>query len=359
MSADQRFTAPFLHALSRRLFMRADTPQHIADEVSAILIGANLAGHDSHGVLRIPTYLQQIESGHLNPSAEPSVAQEDATTLCIDGNSGFGHYTARRAMALAIEKARTSKISCVTFRRVQHIGRLGEYVEDAARAGCLGLITIGNGSRASGRTAPHGGAKAVLGTNPIAIGVPTGDETPFVLDYATSIVANGKIQVARSKGLDMPPGHLLDSDGYPTVKIDDLDNGGSLLPFGGHKGYALSLAICLLGGLGTQFDPERAAMGGCYMQVLNIAAFTPLAAYQQNVRMFLDAIKETPLAPDATAVLAPGDFEAQNRHQRLADGIEVPITIVTQLQEWAERLQVPFDLSIVEPSDHRWYPTAA
>ncbi len=359
MDADQHFTAPFLHALSRRLFMAVGAPQPIADDVSAILIGANLAGHDSHGVLRIPTYLQQIAAGTLDPAAEPLLVQEDATTICIDGNNGFGHYTARRAMALAIAKARTSNISCVTFRRIQHIGRVGEYAEDAARAGCLGLITIGNGARSGGRTAPHGGAKAVLGTNPIAVGVPTGDETPFVLDFATSIVANGKIQVARSKGLDMPPGHLLDSDGYPTTSIDDYENGGSLLPFGGHKGYALALLVCLLGGLGTHFDEEQAAMGGCYMQVLNIAAFTPLAAYQQNVRTFLNAIKDTPLAPDATEVLAPGDFEARNRKQRLATGIAVPAKIATQLQTWAERLHLPFAQSIIEPGDAARYPTAA
>ncbi|MCB0061698.1 MAG: Ldh family oxidoreductase [Caldilineaceae bacterium] len=357
MIATHRFPVPHLHAISRTLLMQAGTPHPIADEVSAILIGANLAGHDSHGVLRIPTYLQQIAEGKLDPAAEPKVVEEDATTLRIDGMNGFGHYTARRAMALAIEKARTSKISCVTFTRVQHIGRLGEYAEDAARAGCLGIVTVGNGSRTVGRTSPHGGARAVLGTNPIAIGVPTGDDTPFVLDFATSIVAQGKVQVAKSKGLDMPPGHLLDSDGYPTTKIEDFENGGSLVPFGGHKGYALSLFICLLGGLGTTFDPERAAMGGCYMQVLNIDAFTPLAAYQQNVRTFLDAIKETPVAPDAAEVLVPGDFEQRNRRERLAAGIEVPETIVGQLQQWAARLQVPFDESTNEEQDRARYAT--
>ena len=216
---------------------------------------------------------------------------------------------------------------------------------------------MGNGSRNAGRTSPHGGARAVLGTNPLAIGVPTGDETPFVLDFATSIVAQGKVQVAKSKGLDMPAGHLLDSDGYPTTKIEDFENGGSLVPFGGHKGYALSLFICLLGGLGTTFDPERAAMGGCYMQVLNIDAFTPLAAYQQNVRTFLNAMKETPLAPGVDEILVPGDFEQRNRRQRLIEGIDVLETICNQLQQWADRLHVPFDHTIIEAADRARYAT--
>lgn len=343
MVSMQTIPAAALQALTSRLFMQVGAPQHIADDVARILVGANLAGHDSHGVLRLPIYLQHITEGKLDPAAEPVVVEEDATTLKIDGQNGFGHYTARRGMALAIEKARQSKISCVTFSRINHIGRLGEYAEDAARAGCLSITTVGNGSRDFGRTAPYGGAQYRLGTNPIAVGVPTGDAFPFVLDFATSIVAEGKIQVARSKGLDMPPGYLFDKQGQPTVKTADFYDGGCMVPFGLHKGYALSLFICLLGGLGAPFDPEKAAMGGCYMQVLNIDAFTPLADYQRNVRMFLDAMKATPLAPDFDEVLVPGEFEERNRRQRLANGVEVPETIISQLRQWADKLAVPME----------------
>ena len=341
MVAMHAVPATALQELTSRLFMQVGAPEHIADDVARILVGANLAGHDSHGVLRLPIYLQHITEGKLDPAAEPVVVEEDATTLKIDGQNGFGHYTARRGMALAIAKARQSKISCVTFTRINHIGRLGEYAEDAARAGCLGITTVGNGSRDFGRTAPYGGAQYRLGTNPIAVGVPTGDAFPFVLDFATSIVAEGKIQVARSKGLDMPPGYLFDKQGQPTVKTADFYDGGCMVPFGLHKGYALSLFICLLGGLGAPFDPEKAAMGGCYMQVLNIDAFTPLADYQRNVRMFLNAMKATPLAPGFDEVLVPGEFEERNRRQRLANGVEIPETIISQLRQWAEKLNVP------------------
>ena len=341
MVSMQTIPAAALQELTSSLFMKVGAPAHIADDVARILVGANLAGHDSHGVLRIPIYLQQIQEGKLDPAAEPVIVAEDATTLKIDGQNGFGHYTARRAMALAIEKARQSKISCVTFTRINHIGRLGEYAEDAARAGCLGITTVGHGSCDAGRTAPYGGAQYRLGTNPIAVGVPTGDEFPFVLDFATSIVAEGKIQVARSKGVDMPPGYLFDKQGQPTVKTADFYDGGCMVPFGLHKGYALSLFICLLGGLGAPFDPEKAAMGGCYMQVLNIDAFTPLADYQRNVRTFLNAMKATPLASGFDEILVPGDFEERNRRQRLTNGVEVPETIVNQLWQWADKLGVP------------------
>lgn len=344
MVAMHSVQAGALQELTARLFQKVGAPQHIADDVAKILVGANLAGHDSHGVLRIPAYLQQIEEGKLDPAAEPVVIEEDATTLKLDGQNGFGHYTARRGMALAIAKARQSKISCVTFSRINHIGRVGEYAEDAARAGCLGMITVGSGARDFGRVAPYGASQSRLSTNPIAVGAPTGDDVPFVLDFATSIVAEGKIQVARSKGLDMPPGYLFDKHGQPTTKTAEFYDDGCMVPFGMHKGYALSLFVCLLGGLGAPFDPERAAMGGCYMQVLNIDAFTPLADYQRNVRAFLNVMKETQFAPGFNEILVPGDFEQRNRQQRLAHGIEVPETIMSQLQEWAQKLAVPMTI---------------
>jgi LDH2 family malate/lactate/ureidoglycolate dehydrogenase len=356
MTTSHSLQANYLHALTRRLFMAVGAPRHIADDVAEILVNANLAGHDSHGVLRIPTYLKQIEAGAIQPAAEPQVVQEGPNRLLVDGQGGFGHYTARTAMNLAIDKARRETVCCVSFARVGHIGRLGEYAEAAARAGCIGLITVGGGSRQNiGRTVPHGGVVGVLGTNPIAIGVPTGDETPFILDYATSMVAEGKLQVARSKNLDVPEGTILDQQGNPSVKPADFYDGGFLLPFGRHKGYALSLFTCLLGGLSGNFDPAHAAMGGGFMQVLHVEAFTPLAAYQQNVRAFLDGMKSTPPAPGFAEVLVPGDVERRSRSQRLADGIEIPDTIYSQLRTWAEQLNVPLSESIVEPTDTERY----
>ncbi len=323
--------------------------------MARILVGANLAGHDSHGVLRVPTYLQAIQDERLQPAAAPIMLKETPTTLLLDGQNGFGHYTAYRGMALAIEKARQSNICCVNFVRTGHIGRLGEYAEQAARAGCVGLTTVGFGSRqVGGRVTPFGGLAGVLGTNPISVGVPTGDNTPFVLDYATSVVAEGKLQVARSKGLDVPPGYIVDKAGQPTVKTADFYDGGALLPFGNHKGYALSLLICLLGGLSGQFDTAQAGMGGPFIFVMNIEAFTPLATYQQNVRTFLDAIKGTPSAPDKE-ILAPGDFEQRNRSERLANGVPLPDTIYQQLRSWAEKLNVPLEDGLVEASDRKRY----
>src|SRR5262249_13052468 len=145
MSKTKLFQPAHLHSLARRLLQAAGTPRHIADEVSGILVSANLAGHDSHGVLRVPAYLRAIEQGGIDPAAEPAVIRETPGTLTIDGKGGFGHYTACRAMQQAIEKARQSDLCAVSLVRTGHIGRLGEYAEQAARAGCIGIITVGGG----------------------------------------------------------------------------------------------------------------------------------------------------------------------------------------------------------------------
>src|SRR5262249_25736276 len=162
---------------------------------------------------------------------------------------------------------------------------------------------VGGGSRDGGGILPHGGLQGRLGTNPIAVGAPTGDETPFVLDFATSTIADGKIRVARSRGADLPPGCIVDRHGNPSVKTADYDDGGFLLPFGGHKGYALSLLVCLLGGLAGTFDWERGSMGGAFMQVIAVNALTELPEYQRGVRAFLDGMKATPPASGFAEVL--------------------------------------------------------
>ena len=355
MTVAHRFQASYLHAITRQLFMAAGAPRHIAADVAEILVKANLAGHDSHGVLRIPAYLKGISEGRIVPTAEPEVLKETTNTLLLDGGYGFGHYTARRGVQLAIEKAKQSNICCVSFVRTGHIGRLGEYAETAAQAGCIGIIAHGFGGKNLGRVTPFGGAQGALSTNPMAVGIPTGAGAPFIIDFATSVVAEGKLQVARSKNADLPEGYIVDKHGRPSTRTADFYDGGYLLPFGGHKGYALSLFICLLGGLAGNFDPEQNRLGGEFMQVINIEAFTPLAAYQQSARAFLDGIKAMPPAPGFEEVLVPGDFEHRSRLKRLADGIEVPETIYSQIQEAAGQLHVSLSQDMVEAADIERY----
>jgi LDH2 family malate/lactate/ureidoglycolate dehydrogenase len=359
MATTHHFQASYLHAVTRQMLTAAGAPRHIADDVAEILVKANLAGHDSHGILRIPAYLRGIEAGRIVPAAEAAVAQETATTLHIDGQDGFGHYVARKGVTLAIEKAKQADLCGVSFVRTGHIGRLGEYAETAAQAGCIGIITHGLGGKNRGPVVPFGGASGVTSTNPIAVGIPTGDPTPFVLDIATSVVAEGKLQVARSKNADLPEGYIVDKQGRPSIKPADFYDGGFLLPFGGHKGYGLGLVVALLGGLSGRYDLAAGTMGGEFMVIINVSAFTPLEDYQRGVRSFLDGIKSTPPAPGFNEVLVPGDFEARSRARRLVDGVEVPDTIYQELQEWAGKLGVSIEKDIVELADANRYHSMA
>ena len=344
MTTSNRHSAEYLQKTSQKLFMAAGTPDDIAATVSEIIVNANLAGHDSHGVQFVPMYLDRIEAGEIAQSAYPEIVRETANTLHVDGHSGFGHHMSRQAMEWAIDRARLSAACSVTFQNTTHIGRLGDYAEQAARAGCVTLITLGWASpEGRSQVVPFGGARGVLGTNPIAVGIPTGDDAPFVIDFATSVIAGGKVLVARSKGVELPPGAIVDKNGRPSTDPAVYFDGGNLLPFGGHKGYALSLFLSLMGGLAGGFASEETAMSGLFMQVYDVAAFSSLEAYQQNVRAVLDGIKATPAAPGFDEVLVPGDFEYRSRQQRLADGIEVPAETFRKIEVWADKLNVSLE----------------
>ncbi len=352
----QTFQADHLHVISRRILMAAGTPMHIADNVAEILINSNLAGHDSHGLLVLSERVDQITSGTVDATAEPVVVKETGATLTLDGNRGFGLHAARTAMDRAIEKTKTSDVCCVGFRNMNHIGRIGEYAEAAARAGCVALITFGAvGDNYS--TIPFGGADGLLRTNPVTCAFPTGDDAPFLLDMATSVVASGKIKVARSQGVDAPSGTIVDKDGVPTVKTEDFYDGGHLLTFGGHKGYGLSLMSALYGGLVGNIEEDGSVVGE-FMQVIRVEAFSPLEEYQAGVRKLLDKLKSSKPAPGFDEVMVPGDFEARTRRARLADGIELPNTVVSLIEERAEKFGVSMDVDEIPSDDTARYQRA-
>ena len=360
MVETHNFAASHLHAITRQIFIGAGVPRHIADSVAGILVNANLSGHDSHGVLRIPQYLGWIADGSLQPAAEPSVTKETPNSLLVDGNHGFGHYASLQTIHMAIEKAKTGNVACANLVHMSHIGRLGEYAEAAVRAGCIGVITcgVGLGCTTPTRVVPFGGSVGKLDTNAIAIGVPTGDGAPFIADFATSVVAEGKVRVAQSKNLDLAEGCILDKHGNATVKPTDFFDGGWLLPLGGHKGYALSLMTCLLGGLSPDIDLGVDGMSGAFMQVINIQAFTPLDSYGRGVRAFLDGMRHTPPAPGYDEVLVPGDLAHRRRVERLTNGIELPETTYQHIRDAAAQFNAPMSEEIVETADVEQYHRA-
>lgn len=317
------------------------TPENTECVVSA-LVGANLAGHDSHGILRIPAYVADIKSGRLDPKASPEVVHDAGSTAIVDGGATFGQVGARFAADLAVEKARRAGLAAVTARNCHHTGRIGEWVERIAAAGMIGFATTA-GIRGPYSTVPFGGAKGALGTNPLAWAFPrTGGRPPILLDYATSAIAQGKLQVARAKGAPVPPGCIIDKHGRPTTDVEEYFDGGNLLPFAGHKGYSLSVVVELLavGLSGGALAPEG-TRGSCFFALaMSPAAFVSRADFDAYVERIAERLTSVPPAPGFERVLLPGEPEASTRAERLREGIPVAERTWEQLEATARDLGV-------------------
>ena len=290
---------------------------------------ANLTGHDSHGVIAIPTYIDRIEKGHIVPGAPFTIVQESATTTVVDGNWGFGFAVADRAMRLTIEKAKKSNVAATTILRQSHVGRVGAYPIMAAKEGMIAIMTADSG-RSPKAVAPFGGAEARVGTNPISIAIPSNLGGTFCLDMATSAVAAGKIKLAQAKGIQIPTGWIVDKDGAPTTDPMEFDKGGVLLPLGGeegHKGYGLSAMVeilsALLPGLGFGVDPTGRHNDGCFIACFKVEAFRPLETFKKEVTEFAQYLKATKPQKGVKEVLYPGEVEWLREQDRRKNGIEV------------------------------------
>jgi hydroxycarboxylate dehydrogenase B len=334
LSADTLTTA------ATTIFRAAGTPDDIAELVSRSLVGSNLAGHDSHGVIQIPSYVDRIKSGDLDPAARPEVRQEGAGIVQLDGAWGFGQYAAHVCMDLAIQKAKRSQIAMATIVRVSHIGRLGEWAEQAASAGMIGLLgtSWGNGPYAA---TPYGGAGRVLSTNPFAAGVPLGSGDPFVMDFATTAVAEGKLRVARAKGAPVPDGWIVDAEGRPTNDVEQFyTGGGMLLPFGGHKGYALSLMVELLSVALTGGDApaDKPWKNGAFFIAIDPTAIRPMEEFTGAAGALVERVKGVPAAPGSPGVTIPGEPEQRSRAERGRAGIQIAESTWEAIRETARSL---------------------
>jgi uncharacterized oxidoreductase len=328
--------------IAEELLVAAGTPREEAEIVARHSIDANLAGHDSHGIIQIPTYIDRIAVGHIVPGAPWTIVQESPTTTVVDGHWGFGYVVSERAMQLTIDKARAANVAAATVFRQGHIGRLASYTLMAAQADMIGLITADSG-RSAKAVAPFGGREARLGTNPISIAVPSDLPGPLFLDMATSAVAAGKINLAIARGEPVPPGWIVDRDGQPATDPRQLSQGGALLPLGaseGYKGTGLSVIVeilCgLLTGLGFGVDPAGRHNDGCFMAAFNVSAFRPLAQFKREVAEFAHYLKDTPPAAGSRGVLYPGEPEYLREHDRRQSGIEVEESTWNKLRSLAE-----------------------
>ena len=319
-----RLTKEVLHALTVAIFRAAEAPEAHAAAVADALIDNHLAGHDSHGILRIPEYIRSIHAGEIIPTARPQVLQEGTTNALVTGNWAFGQVTGFFATDLAIAKAKRERVAAVAVVQAGHTGRLAVFTERAARQGIAMFMAIG--TVGSLITAPYGGAAPVLGTNPISFSVPNPAGSPVTLDFATSAIAAGKIKAAKAKHEQLPPDAILDKNGLPSTDPQAFFDGGFLLPFGGHKGYALAIIAELLSGPLTGADafPGVTSRSGIFLFAIDAAVFRSSADYEKAIAKTIARIKAVPSRPGFAEILLPGEPEAGTRATREREGIEIP-----------------------------------
>jgi LDH2 family malate/lactate/ureidoglycolate dehydrogenase len=341
-----KIPAERLHKIGAALLVGAGASSQEADTVARGCVNANLVGHDSHGIILIPSYVERIKVGHIVPGAPFEIVQESPTTTVIDGHWGFGFVVNERAMQLTIEKAKTTNVAAATVYRQSHVGRLGAYPLMAAQAGMIGIATADSG-RSPKAVAPFGGREARLGTNPIAIAVPSDLPGPLCLDMATSAVAVGKLTLAQARGEQIPLGWIVDKDGKQTTDPARFRPGGALLPLGGTEGYKGSgLAVIveilcgLLTGLGFGVEPTGRHNDGCFLAVFKVDAFRPLAEFKREVTEFARYLKDTPLSEGSTGVFYPGEVEYLREQERRKSGIEIEDATWTTLRKLAAELKL-------------------
>ena len=338
-----------LHELTRSVLLAAGADDRNASRVAEALVSSNLAGVDTHGVFHLPRYVREIRDGMLVPTAWPEVLTETPTTALVSGNWTFGHVVAKYAVDVAIAKARDQNMATVSLVKALHIGRLGEYAEMAVANDMIALVWASGYGAEQPVAVPFGGRAPVLHTNPIAIGVPTGDEVPMVMDFATTTIAGSKVRVAQVKGEQVPPGSLVDADGNPTTDPSVYPTGGGMTAFGGHKGYAFMLADEFLGrvlaGADGHAEGERGGplmrRQGVTMIVLKADLFQPMADYARRAGDLKRRVNAVPPAAGFDEVLVPGDLEARAREERSRDGIPIPAPVWKTLTDVARDLNVP------------------
>ncbi|MEF8901173.1 MAG: Ldh family oxidoreductase [Halovenus sp.] len=358
-----------LQAFTRRALGELGAPTDIADAVAESLVGADLRGHTSHGVLRIPTYRDMIDDGALVPDARPVVEHEGATTAVVDGQLGYGQFVGRKATDVLVEKATENGIAGVGIRNGTHLGRMGEWAQRVTGEGLL-FMSFTHSSGGGLVVAPAGTADRTFSTNPTTFGIPTFGELPFqlVLDMASSQVAHGKVQEYEADGRTLPEEWALSASGEPITDPAELSNfheaadWGALRPLGGatagYKGTGLAVVVEMVAGmLGGgpvigQRDPESWFSNGAGFLAVDPTQFTPRDELKAKVRSMAEMFRQAESLPQVPVgdgargedPLLPGEAEYLTYEERLDAGIPLPERVQESLRSLATEVDVPIDL---------------
>ncbi len=340
-----KFDPRKLQDLVTEVFLAVGCGETEAECVADHLVQANLAGHDSHGVIRVSHYVQWVNEEKVFANRTAQVVFENDIITIIDGQLGFGQAIGVDAMQRGIDKCRNQGISAVAVRNAGHMGRIGHWAEIAADAGLVSLHFV-NTSGLGMLVAPVGGISRRLSANPVAVGIPVDGGPNIIFDISTSSVAEGKLKVAYNKGVTVPDGCIIDPEGNPTndpAVFYGLPR-GAILPFGGHKGYGLGIVAEILAGALTGGGCSKPGIDrleqGMLAMLLDPKAFQVEQFFGPEVRQYIDWVKSSDkVSPDAD-ILMPGEIEHRNRQQRMAEGIDLDDTTWKQLTDAARSLEV-------------------
>ena len=329
-----------LHRLLAKIFSTAGCSQAESERIGRYLVGASLAGHDSHGVIRTQRYIEWLKDGKMVADQTLSTVTENDVLAVVDGGHGFGQTIGPQAVQLGIDKAAKNGVAIIALRHSGHLGRIGDWPEMAAAAGQVSVHFVNVAG--SQLVAPFGGVDRRMSTNPVAIGLPMPDgQPPLILDFATSVVAEGKVLVAQNGGKPLPAGSLIAPDGalstdpavlYGTVEAgrspDPRNGPGAIRAMGEHKGSGLALMCEMLAGAltgsGCAGPGERRIANGMLSIYMALDYFDADQRFASEVKQYIEFFKSSRPAQGSDEVLLPGEVERRNREQRLAAGITLP-----------------------------------
>ena len=353
-----------LERITAEIFVATGCSTPEAQRIGRYLVKANLSGHDSHGVVRIPRYVQMQHDGLILADRKVEVVVDTPVLATVDGRFGFGQTVAPQAVEIGIDKCRAMGLSAVALRNAGHVGRVADWAEMAAAAGLVSVHFVN--AAGSVLVAPFGSSERRFSTAPYCVGVPVEGREPILLDFATSLVAEGKVLVASQGGKPIPRDALIGPDGevnddatllygdYRTTGKRDIKAGrGAIRTFGDHKGSGLALMCELLGGALTGNScatPGRRFANGMLSIYIDPACLDPANLFPAETLRYIDFVKAGRPAPPATEPLLPGEPEARVRAERLAHGVPVPE------ETWASIVQVARSLKVDErhiPQPHR------
>lgn len=344
---DYRITKETLEAFTKSVFEHAGMPASDAAIEAEVLVWANLRGVDSHGVLRIPVYVENAKSGKMNPTPDIQIKNETAATVLIEADRAFGPVVTTQAVRMVIDKAKVAGIGWALIRDLTHQGAMAYYSSMAAKEGLVGIAIVCSPPN----MAPFGARARGVHNSPISIAVPANKHSVLVLDMATSVAAFGKVSVAIDKRIPLPEGWALDDEGNPTT---DPNVAKILVPAGGPKGSGLAMMFECLTGLmannplltpvmnGATWEPKQNSV----VAAIDVSTFIDLEIYRNHVDDLIDSIKALPPAEGHSEVVVPGEPESRTLADRTANGIPLPPGTVENLKEVAADMGLSFPASL-------------